>query len=93
MPEFARRAQGKKPSFVDRVIDIQRPFSNFTFIDKTFPGLTPLRRIMSQVRHHGGKTMVVEELEVSDDLRQENEDIEVRFPGSNVPIVFFYKVF
>lgn len=81
MEHYARTIQGKtgkKPDF----IPITRPFSNFDFIEKTFAGLTPLRRIMSQVRQRGdARTMVIEELEEADDLREENEDIRIRYPN------------
>lgn len=42
---------------------IDRPFSNFAFIESRFPGVVPLRRVFSQIRSHGGKTLVVEELD------------------------------
>lgn len=60
---------------------IERPFSNFTYIDDHFPDIWPLRRIFSQVRAQGGKTMVVERLRPRDakDLSEENEDIGQRF--------------
>jgi hypothetical protein len=51
---------------------IHRPFSNFDFVDQWFPGCSPLRRILSQVRQLGGRTMVLERLgEVLDASEQD----------------------
>jgi len=71
----ARLVRGEKP----KVIPIGRPFSNFRFIDETFPKLVSLRRIMSQVRQHLGRTMVVELVRKAGDLEEENKDIETRY--------------
>ncbi|MBN2703580.1 MAG: hypothetical protein JXR23_05140 [Pontiellaceae bacterium] len=60
-------------------ISIGRPYSMFGFIDRHFPSLDSLRRIMSQVRTLKGCTMVVEELEPSDEILEENEDIHTRY--------------
>lgn len=80
MIKFARLSEGEpfKPP-----LDIQRPFSNFSFIDRHFSTTGCLRRIMSQVRRHGGKTMVFEKLDVTKalDLSEENEDIRLRVPS------------
>jgi len=73
---YARSVEGLDPEF----IDLRRPHSNFDMIDKRFSGLTTLRRIMSQVRKHGGMTMVVEELLEAAEIKQENEDIKIRHP-------------
>ena len=66
---------------------IARPFSNFDFFDRCFPEtgpVGPLRRIFSQVRLLGAKTMVLEELNPrgAKDLSEENEDIEKRFQAT-----------
>jgi hypothetical protein len=94
MSEFARQAPGQTIEF----IPLSRPFSNFAFVDQNFGpfSLLPLRRIMSQVRQHAGVTMVKEtvRLENSRDLREENEDIAVRYgsiPQSNVTRLGFFK--
>jgi len=66
---------------------IARPFSNFDFFDRCFPetgSVGPLRRIFSQVRLLGAKTMVFEELNPlgAKDLSEENEDLEKRFQAT-----------
>jgi len=81
MAYFARKSEGN----IDELIPLARPFSNFQFVRAYFgavPGqLEPLRRILSQVRQHEGKTMVVETLSTAEDLRQENEDLQTRCGG------------
>jgi hypothetical protein len=57
-------------------IDCQRPFSNFHFIDSRFGGCWPLRRILSQVRLLNGKTLILEILNKSKDISEEDEDIK-----------------
>jgi hypothetical protein len=75
MHDFARLAEGDNLE----VIPISRPFSNFDFVDARFMGLETLRRIMSQVRQHGGHTMVVEQVDAGE-IREENEDIQTALP-------------
>ena len=77
---YARTVQADKPE----ILPMSRPFSNFKFVEERFQGIPTLRRIMSQVRQHDGKTMVIEELKESEDLRQENEDIQIRYSGSSM---------
>lgn len=90
---YARTTTGNTPQF----IDLQRPYSNFDFVDNEFQGLPSLRRIMSQVRQHGGRTMVSEEIQRSEDLQQENEDIRLRYPDfkpiKTVRLSFYKKNF
>jgi hypothetical protein len=93
LSEFARTAESQ------RIIikPIIRPFSNFEFIDKYFKGIASLRRIMSQVREHDGKTMVVELLSDAKDIREENEDITIKYPtfkrSKTFRLSFFKKSF
>lgn len=63
-----------------QVFYIARPFSNFEFVEKQFENLalSPIRRLMSQVRRHEGKTLVLEKIKESKDLQEENEDILAR---------------
>ena len=77
MGRYGRESLGQQLD----VVPIVRPFSNFSFIDKEFDGLWPLRRIFSQIRLLGGRTMVVEELDPdrADDLKLENEDVAKRY--------------
>lgn len=39
-----------------------------------------MRRILSQVRQHGGRTAIVEDLDECGEIQEENEDIRLRFP-------------
>ena len=83
MDAYSRTTQSTSAN----VTRIERPFSNFKFIDQNFDGLPSLRRIMSQVRQHKGLTMVEEILGTVQDLREENEDLTKRYgqaPDSNV---------
>lgn len=79
MPRFSRECQGTELTFVP----LDRPFSNFDFIERTFPEVIPLRRTFSQVRCHNARTLVLEKLDwtTADDLRTENEDIGKRIDG------------
>lgn len=72
MKKYARIAQNVK---IDS-IPIEKPFSNFEYIESNYDGIASLSRIFSQIRQHEGKTMVVELLEESEDINQENEDIK-----------------
>jgi hypothetical protein len=57
---------------------MSRPFSNFGFVDDEFNGAVALKRIMSQVRRRGGRTIVWELLYGSTDVREEDDDLRVR---------------
>jgi len=77
MVKFARESNSRSLEVKAMV----RPFSNYGFIQE-FVGWCPsLHRIMSQVRQHDGKTLVIEKLvtTASNDLREESEDIEKRY--------------
>lgn len=93
MAPFARTSKSKKYE----IISIEPPFSFFDFIDSRFQELDSLRRLLSQIRQHNGKTMVIEEIEDSGDLIEENEDIAKRIPGFNKSksfrLSFFLKKF
>ena len=79
MNRYARTAESKN----FKIIPIDLPFSLFDFVDNHFKGLSSLRRILSQVRISGGKTMVIEEIGGADDIIEENEDIKTRYPDFN----------
>ena len=73
---------------------MERPRSNFRFIEKRFDGLDTLRRILSQVRKHGGKTVVVEELAKAEEIVEEDEDIKKlspQFSGSRTFRLGFFR--
>ncbi len=78
MVKYARLSPAKS---VWKPQSILRPFSNFDFIDRRFPKIDPLRRIMSQIRRLGGATLLIERLDAdsAEDLREENEDIHLRY--------------
>ena len=57
-----------------------RPFSNFDFAEEKLDPRPPLRRILSQVRQHGGQSIVVEHLSNPQDIQEENEDIKSLCP-------------
>ncbi len=78
MRPFARTTTTIK-SF--EIVPITPPFSFFDFVDTRFYHLPSLRRLLSQVRQHGGKTMVIEEIDTAHDLDEENDDIRKRHPG------------
>lgn len=73
MEKFPRNAGAKTVRFMS----IERPFSNFDFIEQHFRGLNTLHRLMSQVRGNKGQTMVFEELEPSIASDEENEDLKL----------------
>ena len=56
--------------------NIERPFSNFAFVDKYFNGIVSLRRIFSQARRNGCCTLIMEEILEGDDIQEENQDLE-----------------
>ena len=58
-----------------------RPFSNFDFVENRFGDIWPLRRILSQVRMHGGETIVIERLQDAADLAEEDADLQQLCPA------------
>jgi hypothetical protein len=79
MERYARESQAE----ISCIENISPPFSFFQFVDQQFSSAWPLRRILSQVRMYGGKTMVIEELSLneSNDLYEENDDLEKKIGG------------
>ncbi len=79
------------------IVPITPPFSFFDFVDTRFYHLPSLRRLLSQVRQHGGKTMVIEEIDTAHDLDEENDDIRKRHPdlvwSKSFRLGFFKKSF
>jgi len=91
MEQYARLTNGDGAITIK---DIRQPFSNFKYIEDNFGGIPSLRRTFSQVRRHEGQTMVVELLDDSVDIVQENEDIRdvsPRFVSSKVTRLSFFK--
>lgn len=63
------------------LIPIERPFSNFDFIEHHFIDCYPLRRIFSQIRQHSAKTLSVEIIKIPGEFKEENEDLKKRDPN------------
>ena len=74
---YARSAEAHG---VTSYVDLRRPRSNFDLVETEYEGLTTLRRILSQVRQRGGCTAVIDELGEPGEIREENEDVRLRFP-------------
>jgi hypothetical protein len=71
MQKYARLAGSTR---VD-IIDMMRPRSNLDFIEARFPDLITLRRLLSLVRHHEGRAMVVERLSAAREISEEDADV------------------
>jgi len=54
---------------------IDRPFSNFSFAEEHFQASFPIRRLFSQARSRGCRTLVIEDVEPSGVVQDENEEI------------------
>jgi hypothetical protein len=93
MQKFARLA----PAVETEIIDMTRPHSNFDFIEARFPELVTLRRLFSLIRQNHGRTIIMERLEPSRDLFEENEDVRQIRPNFSrstaFRISFFSKSF
>jgi len=72
MELFARAAPGSEVRF----LNLERPFSNFEFIEKELGESGPLRRIFSQIRQHDGKTLVIERINQAREIVEEDEDLK-----------------
>jgi hypothetical protein len=75
------------PSTSVLLIDVRRPFSNFDFVERQFTGSSPIRRLLSQARKASVQTLVLEELEHSSDLMEDNagmERLEASFASGKV---------
>ena len=77
MQKYARLARARDQEYVDMV----RPESNFDFVEKRFSELLPLKRVLSLIRQHGERTIVVETLGPSKDFQEENEDLRRLCPN------------
>ena len=71
MEMFARVSKGKNLRFVQ----VTRPRSLFDFAEGRYKGLDTLRRILTQARCHGVQTIAIEELDPSQEIIEENEDL------------------
>lgn len=57
-----------------------RPFSNFDFVDREFSGSAPIRRLFSQARSRGAKTLVMEKVAAQGAVADENAELGNLFP-------------
>jgi len=64
---------------------IRRPFSNFDFIDKTFPNAPAIRRIFSLGRAFEARSLVIEDLCPSGLIADENAELLAMFPDYTMP--------
>ena len=90
MQKYARLAPATHIEYFDMV----RPQSNFDFFEARFPELLPLKRVLSLIRQHGERTIVIEKLARSRDLQEENEDIRrscTNFSQSTALRLSFFK--
>jgi hypothetical protein len=67
----------KSTSF--RCVDLRRPFSNFDFVEANFRAEAAIRRLFSQARSHGCKTLVIEDIVAEGLVEDENEEIKRRY--------------
>ena len=56
-------------------IALNSPFSNFDFVDKHYDSESAIRRLFSQARSHGSKTLVEERIKAEGVLLSENREI------------------
>ena len=59
------------------IINIEKPYSFFNLVESKFSGLFSIRRLLSQIRVLGGKTMILENIDFSTDIIHENEDLKI----------------
>jgi hypothetical protein len=68
--------EGRKP----QILQTRQPFSGFDYIDEHFPKCRPIRRMFSQARCLGMESVVVEEIDPSGLVADENAEIKVLYP-------------
>ncbi len=78
------------PSFDEVILPIERPFSIYQWVRDRFGELDPLRRILSQIRIHGARTMILETLRpgAAKDLREEDEDLRTRLSNRGGSVAY-----
>lgn len=65
-------------------VDLQRPRSNFLFVEQNFKSSQPLRRIFSQARSGGCTTLVIEDVPAQGPVADENQEIAILFPDHHM---------
>lgn len=68
------------PTLSLRIEGMDRPFSNFDFVDLEFSGSAPIRRLFSQARSRGTKTLVMEKVPAQGAVANENIELRDLFP-------------
>lgn len=75
-----------------------RPFSFFNFYDERLGDCRPMRKILTQARLSHVKSLVIEKIPLSDDIKYENQDLSVgtakkrdSFKGSQVLRISFFR--
>jgi hypothetical protein len=63
-----------------RVVSVDRPFSNFDFVDQEFFGWPPIRRLFSLARSRKARTLVIEEVPAEGAVADENGELLEYFP-------------
>jgi hypothetical protein len=74
--------------------DIRRPFSNFQFLEESSVESYPIRRLLSQARSRNCETLVIEPLDATGAVLDENVEIAGYFPDhqmSELRRVSFWK--
>ena len=77
--------------------NVDPPFSIYEFVEKDFYNSCTLHRILSQMRMKNFQTLVVEKINFSKDVIEENNDIKKYFPTFSesqvIRLSFFNKKF
>jgi hypothetical protein len=63
-----------------RVIPTAERFSNFDFVDREFGSVPSIRRLFSQARSNGYRTLIVEEIPPVGILAEDNSELQDLFP-------------
>jgi hypothetical protein len=67
---------GREPIF----LPIDQPFSGFDYIEKTFGDYSPIRRLFSQARCLGTRSIVSEKIDAAGLIAEENDEIKRIYP-------------
>lgn len=62
-------------------VSVRPPFSNFDFVEKEFDAEPAIRRLFSQGRSRGARSLVVEDIPATGIVEDENEEIQRLHPG------------
>lgn len=66
-------------AFATQFVALDRPFSNFDFAEAHFEGSFPIRRLFSQARSRGCRTLVYEQVPAEGAVADENREIATLF--------------